>query len=43
MLCYSDVLPSLFGVLMAVEGFGGGKFKMCLDRPADHSVMVVKF
>ena len=28
---------------MAGKGFGGGKFKMCLGKPADHSVMVVKF
>lgn len=39
---HSDVL-SLLGFLMVGKGFGGGKFKICLGKPGDHSVMVVKF
>ncbi|KAL6326624.1 hypothetical protein AAG906_009750 [Vitis piasezkii] len=31
------------GAFLRGKGFGGGKFKMCLGKPADHSVMVVKF
>lgn len=33
----------LFICLMAGIGFGGGKFKMCLGKPGNHSVIVVKF
>ncbi|XP_034704437.1 uncharacterized protein LOC117928614 [Vitis riparia] len=40
---WKRVTIEALGAFLRGKGFGGGKFKMCLGKPADHSVMVVKF